>query len=218
VLTDRKVTAVVIADTTPRRAVLRALLEAAGVHVVAEGPALPAVDDALEEAQLVAAYDEILRAPIAWRSLPPLLVVTEDAFTTKDRLDRSGVKRWGIVAPDVSPGQLQAATAAVLRGFLVVPAHESPPGRGRETPDGARRALLADERDQPEDAVEALTRREREVLDSLAEGHSNRAIAARLGISEHTVKFHVSTIYGKLGVASRAEAVRVGVRRGLIAV
>jgi DNA-binding CsgD family transcriptional regulator len=63
---------------------------------------------------------------------------------------------------------------------------------------------------------EALTHRERDVLDWLALGLSNRAIAERLGISEHTVKFHVTSIYGKLDVSSRAEAIRRAVRRGLI--
>jgi DNA-binding NarL/FixJ family response regulator len=64
--------------------------------------------------------------------------------------------------------------------------------------------------------VEALTGRERDVLEWLALGLSNRAIADRLGISEHTVKFHVASIYGKLGASSRAEAVRRAARRGLI--
>ncbi len=63
---------------------------------------------------------------------------------------------------------------------------------------------------------EPLTAREREVLDWLALGLSNRAIADRLRISEHTVKFHVTSIYGKLGVSSRAEAIRGAARRGLI--
>jgi len=63
---------------------------------------------------------------------------------------------------------------------------------------------------------EPLTNREREVLEWLALGLSNRAIAERLGISEHTVKFHVTSIYGKLDVSSRAEAVRRAARRGLI--
>ncbi|MGH9347297.1 MAG: response regulator transcription factor [Vicinamibacterales bacterium] len=63
---------------------------------------------------------------------------------------------------------------------------------------------------------EPLTARERDVLEWLALGLSNRAIAERLGISEHTVKFHVTSIYGKLGVSSRAEAVRRAARRGLI--
>lgn len=65
---------------------------------------------------------------------------------------------------------------------------------------------------------EPLTPREREVLEWLAEGLPNRLIAERLGISEHTVKFHVASIYGKLGVSTRAEAVRRGLRRGLIAI
>ena len=71
---------------------------------------------------------------------------------------------------------------------------------------------------QPEPAVyEALTPRELEVLELLAEGLSNRAIATALAISEHTVKFHVSSIFGKLGVENRTAAVRRGVRLGLIA-
>jgi two-component system nitrate/nitrite response regulator NarL len=63
---------------------------------------------------------------------------------------------------------------------------------------------------------EPLTARERDVLEWLALGLSNRAIGARLGISEHTVKFHVAAIYGKLGASSRAEAIRRAARRGLI--
>jgi DNA-binding NarL/FixJ family response regulator len=63
---------------------------------------------------------------------------------------------------------------------------------------------------------EPLTPREVEVLELLAEGLPNKAIAARLGISDQTVKFHVSSICGKLGAANRTDAVRRGVRRGLI--
>lgn len=65
---------------------------------------------------------------------------------------------------------------------------------------------------------EALTPREREVLEALAEGLSNRAIALKLGITEHTVKFHVSSIFGKLGAENRTDAVRRAVRRGLIVI
>jgi DNA-binding NarL/FixJ family response regulator len=65
--------------------------------------------------------------------------------------------------------------------------------------------------------VETLTSRETEVLALLAEGLSNKGIAARLGISDQTVKFHVASIGGKLGAANRTDAVRLAVRRGLIA-
>jgi DNA-binding NarL/FixJ family response regulator len=63
---------------------------------------------------------------------------------------------------------------------------------------------------------EALTPREIEVLELLAEGLPNKAIADRLRISDQTVKFHVSSISGKLGAANRTDAVRRAVRRGLI--
>ena len=72
-------------------------------------------------------------------------------------------------------------------------------------------------RGTPEVVEEPLTPREVQVLELLAEGLANKAIADRLGISDQTVKFHVAAILGKLGVANRTEAVRVAVRRGLIA-
>jgi DNA-binding NarL/FixJ family response regulator len=64
--------------------------------------------------------------------------------------------------------------------------------------------------------VEPLTSREIQVLERLAEGLSNKAIAARLGISDQTVKFHVAAIAGKLGAHNRTDAVRRAVRRGLV--
>jgi DNA-binding NarL/FixJ family response regulator len=63
---------------------------------------------------------------------------------------------------------------------------------------------------------ERLTPREIEVLELVAEGRPNRAIAERLGISDQTVKFHLASISGKLGAANRTDAVRRGVRAGLI--
>lgn len=66
--------------------------------------------------------------------------------------------------------------------------------------------------------VEPLTPRETEVLERLAEGLPNKAIAEQLGISDQTVKFHVASITGKLGATNRTEAVRIGMRRGLITI
>jgi DNA-binding NarL/FixJ family response regulator len=63
---------------------------------------------------------------------------------------------------------------------------------------------------------EPLTAREREVLRLMGNGLANKEIAARLAISEHTAKFHISSILGKLSVATRTEAVSLGIRRGLI--
>lgn len=72
-------------------------------------------------------------------------------------------------------------------------------------------------RETPEVVEEPLTPREMQVLELLAEGLANKAIADRLQISDQTVKFHVAAILGKLGVANRTEAVRIAVRRGVIA-
>jgi DNA-binding NarL/FixJ family response regulator len=67
-----------------------------------------------------------------------------------------------------------------------------------------------------EQPIDPLTDREIEVLQLLAQGMANKQIALQLGISEHTVKFHISGIYTKLGATNRTAAVRLGVRRGLI--
>ena len=67
-------------------------------------------------------------------------------------------------------------------------------------------------------SMETLTPREHEILRLVSEGLGNREIAGRLAISEHTVKFHVSSVLGKLGAGSRTEAVSQGIRKGLIPV
>ena len=66
------------------------------------------------------------------------------------------------------------------------------------------------------DLVEELTPRESEVLQMPTNGLANKEIAARLSMSEHTVKFHVASILGKLGAGSRTEAVSLGIRRGIV--
>ena len=83
-------------------------------------------------------------------------------------------------------------------------------------PDALRRAPRP-VRAEP-DRAQPLTGREIEVLGMLAEGLGNKVIAARLGISTHTVKFHVASILSKLGAGSRTEAVSIGMRRGLVAI
>jgi DNA-binding NarL/FixJ family response regulator len=83
---------------------------------------------------------------------------------------------------------------------------------------GSGRSTAPSDGEDDEDAAadEPLTRREVQVLELLAEGLANKAIAAQLGISDQTVKFHVASISGKLGAVNRTDAVRRAVRRGLI--
>ena len=118
--------------------------------------------------------------------------------TSRERDDlRAQADETGIVVSG-EYGTLREARASGFEADAILIAT---PGHGREEPI----------------PVETLTARETEVLELLAEGLSNKAIAARLGISDQTVKFHVASIGGKLGAANRTEAVRLAIRRGLIA-
>ena len=78
--------------------------------------------------------------------------------------------------------------------------------------------LAAVDRSRDEGPIERMTARELQVLELLVDGLSNKAIAARLGVSDETVKFHLSSILGKLSVANRTEAVRRAIRMGLVTV
>jgi two-component system nitrate/nitrite response regulator NarL len=114
---------------------------------------------------------------------------------------------------------LRAGAGAVLFGGAsadVVAAGAVAAARGLTALDAA---LARDWLRPPHDpgAGEGLTAREREVLGLLAEGLANKAIAVRLGISEHTAKFHVNAILGKLGAESRAAAIVKAARLGLVA-
>jgi DNA-binding NarL/FixJ family response regulator len=110
-----------------------------------------------------------------------------------------------ILARDAEPADLQLAFQAAQAGFVVL--HPS-----------SVRGLRAESYRQPSiDGVEEdLTARESEILRLVSMGLGNKDIAGRLAISEHTVKFHISSILGKLDAASRTEAVSLGIRRGLI--
>jgi DNA-binding NarL/FixJ family response regulator len=78
--------------------------------------------------------------------------------------------------------------------------------------------LVASDDHEAAPLAEPLTPRERQVLELVAEGLSNRGVAVRLGLSDETVKFHLSAIFGKLGASNRTDAVRQAIRRGVIPV
>jgi DNA-binding NarL/FixJ family response regulator len=119
---------------------------------------------------------------------------------------QSGVR--GLMLRDAHPEEIAEALAAASRGMVVM----SPEILDVLAPVTAE-ALAAEESSPP---GEPLTSRESEVLALMADGAGNREIAERLGISEHTVKFHVSAILNKLGAATRTEAVARGYKEGLI--
>ena len=107
-------------------------------------------------------------------------------------------KAGGMLSADASPEQIVHAIKSIAAGLTVF--------------DGA--LIVRDTVENP--ALETLTPRETEVLSLLADGLGNREIAHRLNISEHTIKFHIRSILGKLGASSRTEAVSLGLRSGLI--
>jgi DNA-binding NarL/FixJ family response regulator len=117
------------------------------------------------------------------------------------------------------PSLTQAEAAGLeADGILLSPRVRPDDTRVRLKPDTTYvgRAFTARESLHDADFDEPLTPREIQVLELLAEGLPNKAIAERLGISDQTAKFHVASISGKLGAANRTDAIRRAVRRGLI--
>lgn len=129
-----------------------------------------------------------------------LLLEAWDDGTLGDAL-RSGIR--GIISTESSADEIEGAIQAVTAGLVAI------------SPTAA--ALLLGEPRTPAEALrEPLSDRELEVLNLIAEGLSNKLIAYRLDISEHTVKTHVTAVLAKLAAASRTEAVTQAVRRGLL--
>lgn len=108
----------------------------------------------------------------------------------------------GLLPNDATAAEIVAAIQAVAAGLVVL------------HPDLARLITSPALRSAP--AVQGLSQREIEVLQMLAEGMANKTIAHQLHLSEHTVKFHISSIFSKLNVSSRTEAVMIGLRQGMI--
>lgn len=138
-------------------------------------------------------------------AFPPVLLLSGSPEFAADAL-RAGAR--GLLLHGATMEEMIEAVHAVARGLVVL--------------DPRAASVLTEELFQPARArpepspLEPLTDREREILQLIARGLPNKAIAAELGISEHTVKFHVGSIFDKLAVSSRAEAVAQAGRAGLI--
>jgi DNA-binding NarL/FixJ family response regulator len=189
---------VLIAAASPvSRAGLKSLVEETGACEIA-GSAAPGdlVELALERHADVILWqvspDEDPTGTLrALKNQNTVLLTSNAAF----ELIRAGAH--GVIPLDASAEQIGFALQAAATGLGVfAPDHFDSPGPSRVS--------------------SPLTARETEVLRMIAEGHANKEIAWRLGISEHTVKFHVSALLGKLGAGSRAEAIGAGIRQGVI--
>lgn len=172
-----------------RRAGLAAMLQAAGHTLTDDTPDVELCD---------------VQASVS-EAEAPVLVLTHGIPTGTPA---------GVLPHDVTPEQLDAAIRAVGVG-LVVRAGISEPGVGF-VPSGFGPAGFAPAGFAPAEDVPALSPREREILGLIGQGLSNKAVARKLNISVHTVKFHLEALFAKLDATSRAEAVAKGMRGGMI--
>lgn len=173
------------------RAGLRALLEdQAGIELA----------DLRDEADVLVSDAEPSELADGDPGAPVMVLLTDEAFTP--RMLRAGVR--GVLPPHSESAQIVAAIQAVANGLAAVP-----------WPAAAALALHGGAAVLP-NGPELLTAREMEVLEMLAEGLSNKQIAGRLAISDHTAKFHVNSILGKLSAGTRTEAVTRGIRAGIL--
>jgi two-component system, NarL family, response regulator YdfI len=203
-----------VAPSRERLTALDALLQNdPQVKVVSRALAMSAILDHEGDADVVvAAIDNasslrvlLLSAEDGDRRLPPLVVLSSPAPALAGDLLRLGAR--SILSPHAEARELTSAIEAVAAGLVAI------------SPEAV--AALADVRHRmtvsaPGATGAALSPREREVLALLAEGLGNKIVAVRLGISEHTVKTHVASIFEKLGADTRAEAVALGARTGAL--
>ena len=139
--------------------------------------------------------------------LPPGVVMLTD--DPRPALGVELLRRGGraVLPRHASSEEIVAAIEAVAAGLVVLHPEAITSLRSASLARPGAVAAVADQR---------LTAREIEILGLIAEGLGNKAIAARLRISDHTVKFHIASIFAKLSAGSRTEAVTIGVRQGLI--
>jgi NarL family two-component system response regulator YdfI len=205
----------IVAASPLARGGLENLLAARGVSVVGRSASLESIFEQIVDVEpdvvLVdassenseAALDSLINSDLITETTVILLSDHSQPGWTMEAL-RVGVR--AILPSEISPDQLAAALQAATAGLVVLHPSEIPAALPAAS---AALSPLAE-------LTEPLTPREREVLQMLASGLVNKEIAAKLSISEHTVKFHVASILGKLGAATRTEAVSLGFRRGLI--
>jgi DNA-binding NarL/FixJ family response regulator len=193
---------------------IAALVHDAGFTVVAERGDID-TPSALEGADVavIAAGTAVAIGAIRRNLAGAVVIGSNDSLV--ELLTRDGTRAVGVVPTDADATTIGAAIGAVAAGLSVRPPEIAPANwfAEDELPSPQRKGGA----ERLDDSLaEPLTARERDVLDALAQGLSNRAIASRLGISEHTVKFHLASIFGKLGARTRTGAVRRALRRGLI--
>ncbi len=184
---------------------LRALLEdQVDFDVIADAASLDSLEVSLEAVDLLLVSGSVGLQDKTKQDIGLVGMVGSEQEASQ--ITNSGAPAWGVLPHDCSTEELAIAIRAVSQGLII-----GAPGLLEFTKPARERNK------NPEgELVEDLTPREMEVLQLLAQGFANKQIAYELEISEHTVKFHISSIYTKLGVTNRTEAVRTGFQYGLI--
>lgn len=184
------------------------LADATGrIEVSGEASSIEEAGDERPDVWLVSDTDQ-LPALVAGlhTALQQAVVVIGDATPAINALAGADLSGLAVVQADVSPAELQAAVLAAAQGMLVMPYRA-----GR---DAITVTAVAPAQDAP--LEQPLTQRELEVLERVSRGLPSKMIAQQLDVAESTIKFHLSSIYSKLGVATRTEAVSKAARLGLI--
>jgi DNA-binding NarL/FixJ family response regulator len=201
-------TVLIIAAAPALRAGLRALLAGEDIQVAGEAGTFAGDHPLAPAADVILLADAELLAD-AGRALPPdarvALVLLADDPRAAAQLRALPLSGWAMLAPEAGAEELRAAVRAAAAGLVTL-----------APPHAARLLTRPPAETLPDPGAEPLTGREREVLDLVGQGLSNKLIARQLLISEHTVKFHLSSIFAKLGASSRTDAVNRAARQGLI--
>ena len=193
----------IAAPTAVMRAGLEALVSSdPAIELAGSFPDLSAAETLRPDVILAAVPFDELAAPNDGRAPAIVLLTDETQPSWTPEALRLGVR--AVLSRDASPAEVLAAVEAAAQGMAVVDPHDLETLLGPSSP-----VPVSSE-------TGVLTPRELEVLRMMADGSANKNIAWKLGISEHTVKFHVASILGKLHASTRTEAVAFGMRKGLV--
>ncbi|MGF1480240.1 MAG: response regulator transcription factor [Cyanophyceae cyanobacterium] len=189
------------------RAGLENLITTSSIEVVGSSSTVAALRQLLQQQPdvllLEEPEDELLGERLCLDYKTPAVIVLSDQIANERVADALSMGVQALLPLSATAAEIMTAVEAVAQGLTVLHPYFTeelfPPSPPALVPDTA-----------------PLTTREVEVLQMLALGLGNKEIAARLTISEHTVKFHVSSLFAKLNASSRTEAVTLGLRQGLI--
>jgi DNA-binding NarL/FixJ family response regulator len=205
----------IVEESAGARRGLEDLLRGPGIEIISSVASVAELEDRFTEdlpvgvilvsgeaTQLAVALEQVAASDLFHDV--PIAVFADASDESHDPLTLIRMGARSVLSTEFSRAQIVTALEAVSQGFVVT------------TPLASLVRSAVPRPSETVELLEPLTARELEVLRLLALGLPNKQIAARLKISDHTVKFHVAAILGKLGAGSRTEAVAIGIRTGLI--